>query len=124
MPNGDKWSQYEEKPQSADKWSQYETSATTGQSAAKKPTLLQRAEKWWTTPTQTEIPGNVPGVEQSPEGITNSPQQTFRRGAAIEAGMGAPALATGLVTATAPTLLGLGGGAAGGTAGSMGGRYL
>jgi len=92
--------------------------------SAKKPSLLQRAEKWYTTPTQTEIPGNVPGVEQAPEGVTNSPQQTFRRGAAIESGIGVPALATGLVTATAPTLLGLGGGVGGGVLGAKGGEYL
>ena len=93
-------------------------------STQKKPGFLERAEKWWTTPTQTNIPSNIPGVEQSPEGMTNSPQQTLRRGTAIGMGVGAPALATGLVTAPAATLLGLGGSVVGGTAGSMGGRYL
>jgi len=106
------------------KYPQYSDLPRTQSANANTPSLLQRAEKWYTTPTQTEIPGNVPGVEQSPEGITNSPQQTFHRGAAIESGIAAPALATGLVTATAPTLLGLGGGVLGGTAGSIGGRYL
>src|SRR5262249_58554047 len=66
---------------------------------ARRPSLLARAEKWWTTPTQTEIPGNIPGVEQSPEGMTNSPQQTFRRGAAVSTGVAAPAVVGGLATA-------------------------
>lgn len=80
------------------------------------PSLGQRAEQWYTTPTQTTVPGNIPGVEQEPQGVTNTPQQTFRRGAAIEAGMGLPAAAVGAVTAPLATL--------GATAGGMGGGYV
>src|SRR6516165_5071573 len=70
-----------------------------GQLAPKSPGLMERAEKWYTTPTQVQVPGNVPGVEQSLEGVTTSPQTTVRRGMAIESAIGAPALATGAVAA-------------------------
>src|SRR5215469_5733997 len=91
---------------------------------SKSPTLAERAEKWYTTPTQMEVPGNVPGVEQAPEGVTSSPQQTLRRGAAISSAMGAPAAVVGLATAPVATIAGLGGATLGGAAGTIGGKAI
>jgi hypothetical protein len=84
----------------------------------------QKADKWWTTPTQTTAAGNVPGVEQDIPGATNSPRQTFQRGSAILAAEGAPALVTSAIAAPLATGLGLGGSAVGGYAGSKAGRAI
>jgi hypothetical protein len=85
---------------------------------------LQGLEHWYTAPTQTEIPSNVPGVTQEPEGVTNSPQQTVHRGAAIGSVIGAPALVGSAIAAPLATGLGLAGSAVGGYGGSKLGGYL
>ena len=87
-------------------------------------TLIKRLEKWFTTPTQTEIPGNVPGVEQEPEGMTNTPQQSLHRGLAASTILAAPATISALVAAPVATGLALAGSAVGGYAGSKAGGYV
>jgi hypothetical protein len=93
--------------------------------AKKKPGLLQRAEKWWTTPTEDLLPlgkggTHAPG-EPAPQPTFSTPQEKTRSSLGSASAM---ALLPALAAAPAATLLGLGGSAIGGTAGSIGGKYL
>jgi len=100
----------------------------TAPAAAKRPGLLERAEKWWTTPTEDLPPlgkggTHAPG-EPAPKPTFSTPQEKTRASLESAGIMSAPLIVPALASAPVPTLLGLGGGVVGGTAGSMGGRYL
>jgi hypothetical protein len=92
--------------------------------SAKKPSLLQRAEKWWTTPQQTEPdPWTLAKVGRAPATV-ESPREAASTSAKLGMAAASPSLPISLAEAPVATVLGLGGGVLGGTAGSMGGRYL
>ena len=100
----------------------------TGQADTKKPGFLERAEKWWTTPTEDLPPlgkggTHAPG-EPAPKPSFSTPQEKTRASLESAGIMSAPLMVPALASAPGATLLGLGGGVLGGTAGSMGGRYL
>lgn len=94
------------------------------QSAPVKSTgILSKLNDWWTRPSKDVAPADIPGVEQE-LGTESSPRQTFQKGMLASLPVAAPAMAVGVATAPAATLLGLGTGLAGGYLGSKAGEYL
>lgn len=131
MPNSSKdpFAQYARPAQGGDQWAQYARPAAPAQQAApaaSKPSLMQRIENWWGTPTPLVIPSGEGGWTQLP-GTDVSPGKHIERAledAGTVAAIGAPLGEIAAGRSVIPIAKGVGRALIGSSLGGAGGAWL